>query len=70
MHEGTPTSMRTTCGGTSESEFLITIALQKATLSPSLFTLIMDKLTPHIQEEVPLGMLFADDLVSVDESRV
>ena len=51
-------------------EFPVTIGLhQESVLSPYLFALIMDGLTTHIQEEVPLCMLFADNIVLVDESR-
>ena len=69
MHEGAITSVRTTCGET--SEFPVTKGLhQGSTLSPYLLALIMDKLTTRIQEEIPWCMLFADDICElVDESK-
>ena len=60
--------MRAACGET--SEFPMTIGLyQGSTLTPSLFALIMDELTTHIQEEVSWCMLFVVDIVLVNESR-
>ncbi|XP_019229159.1 PREDICTED: uncharacterized protein LOC109210232 [Nicotiana attenuata] len=40
-----------------------------STLSPSLFSLAMDSLTRHIQGEVPWCLLFANDIVLIDETR-
>ena len=52
------------------NEFAITVGLhQGSTLSPYLFVLVMDELTRHIQEEVPWCMLFANDVVLIDETR-
>ena len=68
MYDGVIASVRTTGGET--SEFVITVGLhQGSTLSPYLFVLVMDELTRHIQEEVPWCMLFADDVVLIDETR-
>ena len=36
--------------------------------SPYLFALVMDELTRHIEYDVPWCMLFADDIVLVDET--
>ena len=50
--------------------FLITIGLhQGSTLSPFLFAIVMDELTRAIQDEIPWCMLFADDIILVDEMR-
>ncbi|MES6826658.1 reverse transcriptase domain-containing protein, partial [Cutibacterium acnes] len=68
MYDGAIASVRTMRGET--SEFAITVGLhQGSTLSPYLFALVMDVLTRHIQEEVPWCMLFADDVVLIDETR-
>ncbi len=68
MYHGVETRVRT-CGGDTEP-FKITIGLhQGSTLSPYLFALVMDELTKDIQTDVPWCMLFADDIVLVDETK-
>ena len=50
--------------------FPIKIGLhQGSALSPYLFALVMDEVTRNIQGDIPWCMLFADDVVLVDESR-
>ena len=67
MYEGAVTRVRITCRET--GDFPVTIDLhQRSALSPYFFALIIDKLTAHFQEEVPWCILFADDIVLVDES--
>ena len=52
------------------SEFPTTIGLHQevSVLSPYLFVVIMDELTRHIQDVVPMCMLFTDDIILVDET--
>ena len=62
------TIVKTTIGET--SEFPITVGLhQGCALSPYLFALVMDELTMHIQDDIPWCMLFADDIVLIDETK-
>ena len=68
MYERVTTCMRMD-GGVTE-DFPVTVGLhQGSTLSPYLFTLILDVLSGHIQDPVPQCMIFADDIVLVEESR-
>ena len=68
MYEGVRTRVRTVIGDT--EDFSIDIGLhQGSTLSHFLFTTVMDELTRGIQDEIPWCMLFADDIVLIDESR-
>ena len=53
------------------TDFPINIGLhQGSVLSPYLFAFVMDKVTKGIQGDIPWCMIFADDVVLVDESRV
>ena len=68
MYKNAMTFVRT-CGSDTTA-FPINIGLhQGSALSPYLFALVMDKVTRDIQGDIPWCMLFADDVVLVDESR-
>ena len=68
MHDGVVANV-ITCGGIT-SDFSITIRLhQGSILSSFLFVIVMDELTRAIQDEIPWCMLFADDIVLIDETR-
>jgi len=52
------------------SDFPIAISLhQDSTLSMYLFSLVIYELTKCIQEEVPWCMLFANNIVLIDETK-
>jgi len=67
MYNEAKTSVRSAASNT--EYFSIDIGLhQGSALSPFLFTIIMDELMREIQDEVPWCMLFADDIVLIDET--
>jgi Reverse transcriptase (RNA-dependent DNA polymerase) len=58
------------CDGESDT-FPIKIGLHEGSaLSLYIFTLVMDEITNDIQEDISWCMLFADDVVLIDESRI
>ena len=68
MYNNDVTSVRTNDGNT--DYFPIKIGLhQGLALSPYLFALVIDEVTRNIQGNIPWCMLFADDVVLVDESQ-
>jgi len=68
MYEEVRTRVRTMIRDT--QNFSIDIGLhQGSALNPFLFTTVMGELTREIQDEIPWCMLFADDIVLIDESR-
>ncbi|XP_070001876.1 secreted RxLR effector protein 78-like [Nicotiana sylvestris] len=68
MYDGAKTRVRIV-EGDSEHVPVVMGLHQSSVLSPFLFALVMDALTHHIQGEVPWCMLFANDIVLIDESR-
>jgi len=70
MYEGVRTRVRTVVPVGDTDDFPLDIGLhQRSALSPFLFTIVMDELMKGIQDEIPWCMLFADDIVLIDESR-
>jgi hypothetical protein len=68
MYDNVVISIRTSDGDT--NNFPINIGLhQGSALSPYLFALVMDEVTRDIQDGILWCMLFADDVILVDESR-
>ncbi|CAH9116420.1 unnamed protein product [Cuscuta europaea] len=68
MYDACTTSVRTSVGRT--AEFPITIGVhQGSALSPFLFAKVMDELTKLIQEDIPWCLMFADDIVLIDETQ-
>jgi hypothetical protein len=68
MYDNIVTSVRTS--DRDNNDFLINIGLhQESALSPYLFALVMDEVTRDIQGGISWCMLFANDVVLVDESR-
>ncbi|VFQ74613.1 unnamed protein product [Cuscuta campestris] len=69
MYNGAMTRVRTSKG---DSEpFSVGMWLHEGSaLSPFLFALVMDVLTQGVQEGVPWCMLFADDIVLIDDTHM
>ena len=68
MYYGVMANVRT-CGGIT-NYFSIKIGLhQEYALNLFLFVIVMDKFTRAIQDEIPWCMLFADDIVLINETR-
>jgi hypothetical protein len=68
MYNNVVTSVQTSDGDT--NDFLINIRLhQGSALSSYLFALVLDEVIKDIQDSIPLCMLFADDVVLIDESK-
>ncbi|XP_059310956.1 uncharacterized protein LOC132062393 [Lycium ferocissimum] len=57
-----------TVGGDLEHFPIVMQSHQGSAFSPFLFALVIDVLTRHIQGEVPCCMLFANDIVLIDET--
>ena len=69
MYKATKTRVMTRCGLT--QYFDIEVGLhQGSTLSPLLFIIIMGVLASIIQRDPPWAMLFADDLVICEDTRI
>jgi len=69
MYDDVVTSVRACDSET--SDFPLKIGLhQGSALSPYIFTLVVDEVTRDIQGEIPWCMLFADDVVLIDESMI
>jgi hypothetical protein len=69
MYDTVVTSVRTSDRDT--NDFSINIELhQGSALSPYLYALVMDEVTKNIQDGITWCMLFADDVVLVDESMM
>ncbi|CAH2096880.1 unnamed protein product [Euphydryas editha] len=51
--------------------FLITFGIQQGlALSPFLFNVVLDSVSAYIQDQPPWLMMYADDIVLVDENRL
>jgi Reverse transcriptase (RNA-dependent DNA polymerase) len=50
--------------------FLLIELHQGSALSLYIFTLVMDEITKDIQRDIPWCMLFADDVVLIDDNRI
>lgn len=56
--------------GEDSKHFPIKMGLHRGSaLDPFLFALVKDEFTQHIQEEVPWRLLFADNILLINETR-
>jgi hypothetical protein len=69
MYDNVVASVRISDGDT--NDFPINIGMHKGSaLSPYLFAFVMDEVTRDIQGGIPWCMLFGDDVVLADKSRM
>jgi len=68
IYDGVVANVRTY--GDITSDFSIIGLHQGSALSPFLFAIVTEELTRAIQDKIPWCMLFANDIVLVDETRV
>ncbi|KAG5610847.1 hypothetical protein H5410_022128 [Solanum commersonii] len=69
MYRGAKTRVRTLRGDL--KHFPVEMGLHpRSTLSPFLFALVMDVLMQDIQDKVSWCLLFADDIVLIDETQL
>jgi hypothetical protein len=69
MYNNVVTSVRTSDGDA--NDFPINIGIQQgSSLNAYLFALVMDEVIRDIQGSIPYCMLFADDVILVDQSRI
>ena len=68
MYHGCITEVRCAVGKTSPFEVEVGVH-QGSALSPFVFATVMDHLTEEVRREAPWNMLFADDVVLVNETR-
>ena len=68
MYEGSKTTVRTAVGQT--EPFRVRVGLhQGSALSSLLFAIVMDVLTEHIRRRSPWNMMYADDVVLLNDSK-
>ena len=69
MYEGSETVVR--CAVGTIENYKVKVGLhQRSALSPFLFAVITDRITDEVKREPPWTMLFADDIVICEETRV
>ena len=68
MYDDSTTAVRCAVGVTEGFEVKMGLH-QGSALSPSLFAMMMDRMTDEIREEAPWTMMFADDIVICSESK-
>ena len=68
MYRGSMTAVRSAVGVSEEFEVKVGLH-QGYGLSPFLFAIVMDNITAGVRKGVPRSMLFANDIVLVNEDR-
>ena len=69
MYEGNKTVLRCAVGTTENYKVKVRLH-QRSALSPFLFAVITDRITDEVKREPPWTMLFADDIMIYEETRL